>query len=304
MSGLRHEALLYGGEDEFASGVARFVGDGLAAGEPVLVAVPAERHALARRALGAAGHEVRLMDMREVGRNPGRILSAISDWVDAAGARRRRFVGEPIWRGRSADEIAEATTHEALINLALADAPITVLCPYDVRGLAPGVLCDAERTHPHLVCEERRSPSGAYDVAGALASAGAPLPPPPGAADTFGYGFDGVRAVRRVVRGRAEREGLAADRVADLVLAAGEAATNTVRHAGGRGTLAVWRHDGRLVCEFSDDGRIADPLAGRRRPPRDEDHGRGLWLMHQLCDLVQVRSGSDGTTVRMQMRLA
>ena len=31
--------------------------------------------------------------------------------------------------------------------------------------------------------------------------------------------------------------------------------------------------------------------------------GRGLWLANQLCNLVQIRSSPEGTTVRLHMRL-
>ncbi|PLW72621.1 sensor histidine kinase, partial [Streptomyces sp. DJ] len=46
----------------------------------------------------------------------------------------------------------------------------------------------------------------------------------------------------------------------------------------------------------------ADPLAGRRRPsPESADGGRGLWMIHQLCDLVETRAGSGGLVLRMHM---
>jgi hypothetical protein len=31
--------------------------------------------------------------------------------------------------------------------------------------------------------------------------------------------------------------------------------------------------------------------------------GRGLWVVHQVCDLAQIRSGPAGTTIRVHMRL-
>ena len=67
--------------------------------------------------------------------------------------------------------------------------------------------------------------------------------------------------------------------------------------------LRVWAEDGSLVCEVTDEGVIADPLVGRRRPVLDRAGGRGLWIANQLCDLVQVRSGAAGTTVRLHARL-
>jgi hypothetical protein len=30
--------------------------------------------------------------------------------------------------------------------------------------------------------------------------------------------------------------------------------------------------------------------------------GRGLWLINQLCDLVELRSDGSGTTLRMHVR--
>jgi hypothetical protein len=41
---------------------------------------------------------------------------------------------------------------------------------------------------------------------------------------------------------------------------------------------------------------IDDLLLGRRVPAEDEHDG--LWHANQLCDLVQMRSSSAGTTVR------
>jgi hypothetical protein len=31
--------------------------------------------------------------------------------------------------------------------------------------------------------------------------------------------------------------------------------------------------------------------------------GYGLWLVNQVCDLVQARTGRAGTTIRLHMRL-
>ena len=57
------------------------------------------------------------------------------------------------------------------------------------------------------------------------------------------------------------------------------------------------------MCEVSDSGCIDQPLAGRERPNPADTTGRGLWLANQLCNLVQIRSSPDGTTVRLHMRL-
>ena len=52
-----------------------------------------------------------------------------------------------------------------------------------------------------------------------------------------------------------------------------------------------------MVCEVADDTVVDDPLTGRR-VPFEEDHD-ALWVANQLCDLVQLRSTEDGTSVRV-----
>ncbi|HWD08171.1 MAG TPA: ATP-binding protein, partial [Actinomycetota bacterium] len=58
----------------------------------------------------------------------------------------------------------------------------------------------------------------------------------------------------------------------------------------------------RLIFQVEDRGLIDNPLAGRVRPAPDGEHGYGLWLVNQICDLVQIRSGPAGTVVRLHIR--
>jgi anti-sigma regulatory factor (Ser/Thr protein kinase) len=102
---------------------------------------------------------------------------------------------------------------------------------------------------------------------------------------------------------QATAAGLDPARTADLVLAVDEVATNSLPHGGGRGTLRIWREDGTLVCEVRDAGRLQNPMAGRERPTPERDGGRGLWMVNQLCDLVQLRSFPDGAAVRVHVYL-
>ena len=84
--------------------------------------------------------------------------------------------------------------------------------------------------------------------------------------------------------------------------AVNEVASNSLRHAGGWGVLRVWQAEDALICEVSDDGHIDEPLVGRMRPDIGDRGGRGLWMVNQLRELVQVRSTGTGTTVRMHFR--
>mgnify|MGYP003907442549 CR=1 FL=1 len=209
---------------------------------------------------------------------------------------------EPAWAGRSPAETAEATRHEALINEALAAVPASALCPYDASGLGPAVLADARRTHPRIVQDGARRPSPDYaGTAAARAIGGQPLPSPPAEARPAVFGEPDLPALRDQVSRRAAREGISPSRAQDLVIAVHEIAANTVVHAGGAGILRIWRDGLSLVCEITDDGRISDPLAGRHPDSPHDDSGHGLRIAHELCDLVQLRSGPWGTTARLHV---
>ena len=78
-----------------------------------------------------------------------------------------------------------------------------------------------------------------------------------------------LAAVRAVVYGCALEAGLPESRAIDLVLAVSEVAANTVRHAKSPGSLKIWYDTEEIVCQIQDEGVIADPLAGRRRPSLD-----------------------------------
>src|SRR5581483_5509659 len=94
------------------------------------------------------------------------------------------------------------------------------------------------------------------------------------------------------------------ERRADLVFAVNEAASNAVRHGDGSARARVWRDDGDVVGEISTTTTIDDPLAGRRTPDPADGGGRGLRLINQVCDLVEVRSGAEGASVRMHVGVA
>jgi anti-sigma regulatory factor (Ser/Thr protein kinase) len=121
---------------------------------------------------------------------------------------------------------------------------------------------------------------------------------------TFVYTTN-LSEVRVLAETEARGAGLAEDRVIDFVIAVSEVAANTVRHAHSPGSIEIWSDAGEIICEIHDSGVIADPLAvGRQPPAADASGGHGLWLVHQICDKVDLRSDSDGTTIRLHMSLA
>jgi len=304
----RHEALLYSGPEQFSDACLTFIRAGVEAGEPVLVMVPGAKLDALRAGLDGQADRVHFADMEAVGANPARIIPAWRRFVDdqSLTGRPMRGIGEPIWAGRSPDELVECQHHEWLLNLAFAGAPaFHLLCPYDVEALDPALVQEAHRTHPYVVRGGERAASADYRSPDGLAAPpGEPLAEPPVRPDTMRFRAATLDRMRRLVHDRAVEAGLVRTRVFDLVLAVNEAATNSVRHGGGAGRLRIWREARTLVCEVRDTGLIAEPLVGRHRPEDGTVGGHGLWLVNQLCDLVQVRSSPTGSVVRVHMRRA
>ena len=295
----RHEAVFYAGPEGFLDRVAPFVEAGLAGGEPVMVALGAPKLRALQHRLGDAAERVEWADMGEIGHNPACIIPAWRDFV-AGRSGPLRGVGEPIWPGRTPDELVECQCHEALLNHAFADTDgFHLLCPYDAAHLDRDVIEEAERSHPWIGAAENPHYRGHGDPPPQLATA---LPPAPGEPAEHRIAPETLPGIRALVGEHARVAGVSEARTGDLVLATHEVATNSIRHGGGEGVLRVWHEDHSVVCEVSDRGRLDQPLAGRTRPELDVEGGWGLWLANQLCDLVQLRTLPDGNVVRLHLR--
>jgi anti-sigma regulatory factor (Ser/Thr protein kinase) len=301
--GFLHRALLYRGAAEFRAAIERHVRGGVARAEPVLIATSPGKVSWLRREFSAEPAGVAFTDMTELGRNPARIIPALRAFMDRYPGRRIRCVGEPVWPDRSAAELREATRYEALVNTAFSGTPATVVCLYDSAGLATSVLDDAGCTHPAMFRHgEERESSSYLGPDGLPPGCDRPLAGPPAGAERLSYQRD-LRPVRSLVTRCARSARLPARRITDLVLAASEVAANTLRHTKAGGTVHLWHDADEVLCQITDSGIIADRLAGYRVPADDLPSGKGLWLVNQVCDLVEVRSSTDGTTICLHMRL-
>ena len=105
--------------------------------------------------------------------------------------------------------------------------------------------------------------------------------------------------LRRALRAFLGRVRLDADRVDDVILAAGEAAGNAIEHAyrgcDGAVHLRAYVAEEMLVVEVRD--------SGRWRQGGDPDRGRGLGIMRALVDRVSIENTRAGTNVRLELAL-
>jgi anti-sigma regulatory factor (Ser/Thr protein kinase) len=246
--------------------------------------------------------------MAELGRNPARIIPAWHEFVHDHEHQDLtvRGIGEPIWPGRSDAEVVECQHHETLLNVAFDGTPAWwLLCPYDASALGGDVLEAARRSHPFLLERDQRWPSGAYESPDTTWHPfRGELPEPSTPPREIAFAVDDLGSLRAYLSDIAEDAGFSEQRREEFVLAVNELATNSLRHAGGRGVLFVWRDGDTLMCEVRDTGRFEEPLVGRRRPKTDDAGGSGLWIVNQVCDLVQIRSGDEGNVVRVHMQVA
>ena len=299
----RHEALLWNDAREFTSALEPFIAEGLNAGEPVMVALIREHASWLRSSLGAEARKVKFVDMGMLGRNPARIIPAWQQFLNdhAAEGRPVRGIGEPIWAGRRPEEILECQLHEALLNVAVdPKTPFWLVCPYDVRGLDGDVIEEAHRSHLTVMEGSRSRGHSLYGGRTHVdAMFGAELCPLPAEAGQSVFTSEDVESVFGIVTLDAYAAGLASDRIADLAGTVRRLAVASLGRGAPQGTLRIWHSPHALVCEVADETLLDDVLVGRRAV--QADGADALWQANKQCDLVQVRSGRDGTTVRLHM---
>lgn len=163
--------------------------------------------------------------------------------------------------------------------------------------------CRARRTHPDLIVGSHATSSPGYaDPADLVRDYETrPLPEPPSGTATFE--FDGnLRDLRQFVARAAAAHGLPFDRAGLLVQAAGEVGTYLKYQGPGHAAVRTWEQGGAVVCDFRQPrAGISDPFLGMRPAGLDAAPGDGLWLTSQICDWVDIRSGTGGGTIRLQV---
>jgi serine/threonine-protein kinase RsbW len=108
-----------------------------------------------------------------------------------------------------------------------------------------------------------------------------------------------VAPVRHQLRKWLQDSGFTEDEAGDLVLAVSEAINNSVEHAypgPARGTIDIRARigrDGAVHVDVTDHGQWRVP------PPALTTRGRGLLLMRESVDEVEIDRSASGTTVRL-----
>jgi anti-sigma regulatory factor (Ser/Thr protein kinase) len=110
---------------------------------------------------------------------------------------------------------------------------------------------------------------------------------------------ESLSAMRRSLGAWLAAAGADDDEAYDVLVAVGEAAANAVEHAYGPVDA-----DFELTAELrSGDVEVTVGDRGRWRPARGQNRGRGMTLMDDLMDQVDIETADHGTLVRMRRRL-
>lgn len=290
-----HAAVPYDAPADLAARLAPRLAPVLAEGGPVLAVLAAPERDALRDRLGDAADGVEFADPVREHRLPP--FTVAIRWARLG--RRVRAGGRPAVVVGQHVELPAGPGHWArldiALNVALAGLPVTALCPCQGAGNESHV----RQTHPTILTADgplanpayRPPPDAVLDY---------PPPPPPDlgpSAVELTFGRDELVALRRVTARVGVEAGLDDDRVADLVLAVSELASNSVEHGPGTGRVLMWKRGTSVTAEVSDEGHLDLPFAGLVAPPPSGARGRGLWLACELTDVLQVWGGT-GTVVR------
>jgi hypothetical protein len=302
-----HQACVYDSDRQFLEMALPFLETGLANGEPVLAVTTPANLELISSALGTRADDADYAESAFFGRRPPQRIAAFHRYAQrhppGRDGARVRILAEPVWTGRSAREIAAWQRMESALNVALAETGIFMICPYDARITGPGIVDSARRTHPVLAHGPDAIPSPDYADPAAFASEsyGRPLPEPPDGAAAFEF-TGNLRSLRQFVASRAAAHGLAGDRAGLLVQAAGEVGTYLKYLDPGHVAVRTWEQAGAVMCDFSQPATsFRDPFLGLRPAGLEARPGDGLWLTGQICDWMDISSGSHGGTIRLQV---
>ena len=290
---LAHSHVLYRSDRELLDRTVDALGAAVDDGDAVLVCLPEAEADLVGAALGPAkAKDVTFVAASTRYARPVDAMTMLHDFVGAAlehGHRRVHSYGSIAFSGAAAD--TPWFRYEAAVNRVFAGVPLTAVCLTDAATTSAAVVAALELlhgTHGHDAAAEDRFLRG-LPPSGALPARAPDL-------ITDGTGAEARRAVADAFGAT-----LGEQRTHDLQLVLTELISNAQRHAGGAARTQVWVDDAVTVAVTDDADGIADPAAGLC-PIGTDDGGRGLWIVHQLCERVDFVAGAPGHTVCAVLR--
>ena len=299
-SGLAHELVLHTSTAEMLDFVVAFARDGVAAGEPTLLAVRPETAATVLDAVGPSPCLTVLPAIGQPGRPAAdvRATDALLAGHAAKGPRVRLLNQEPTV---PAEHWHEWRRLEGVVNIALARHDSWAVCVYDRRALTDDRVEDLCATHPLIWSGDRHRPNDRYqDPVGFIAvHRDAPPDPVEQTVPTMELNDPSPAAARAAVTGLTRHSGLPVADIEGLILATSEAVANAVVHGRPPTVLRLWTHTDRITVTVTDTGNgPAAPFVGLLPPDAAGGRGLGLWISHQLVDVTH-RRHPGGYTVRM-----
>lgn len=304
---LVHEALIHVSDDEMAGALVPFLRDGLARDQGTVVAAGERTVGVLSAALGADADRVLFVPADFVYATPHGAINAYHGVI-------RKFLQEgrsgvcavgEVKYGSTPESNADWLRYESIAHSVFEDAPLHVICPYDVRTLPASIVEHARLTHPMLVQGASRHVSDSFVEPEQMlhslpGSSLAPASPPDFAVDEL--------ADQRLARAELERflsARLPASRSSEALLACAELIANAARHGRGPASVAAWSRAGSVVVRVANEGpQIADPCAGYRLGTDLASGGMGLWLARQMSDEFLVESLPDGPAVTVSFHTA
>jgi anti-sigma regulatory factor (Ser/Thr protein kinase) len=295
---LRHNALVYGSEDEYLGVAVPFLKEGLEAGEGAIVAHTRPGLAVMREALAPEAEHVSFVDVSSSYTRPARTLAAYHEvFAEQLRSTSTLRVVADVQFGPDPAEWDLWTGYEAVFNRSFGHLPAWVLCSYNANGTPDTILEGVWQTHPEVIEGGTRRRSQEYEEPDELLRRLAPAPEPLAELRSLPFGRDLEQLREGLARELAAAQ-VSRGQALDMLLAATEVAENALEHGGGIEDVRVGRARGRFVCEIVDRGLgFDDPAAGYVAPR--EGGGTGLWVARRLAWQLELFRSPEGFTVRI-----
>ena len=162
---LEHSDFRYRTDEQFQRSMGAFLAEGAQRSEAGLAVTTSRNIELLREHLDEGAGTVEFVDSSRFFSTPIAVVDTYRTMFEGAlerGADWVRVVGEPVWTGKSDAEVRLWTRYESVLNLVFAAWPVTFVCVYDERVVAPEIVRSAHLAHPTTLDDRGISPNPRY----------------------------------------------------------------------------------------------------------------------------------------------